>query len=112
MNNGERTWALADDDKNRQEANFARRYLSANPNAYTLTSDKKSRVYHVDGGDPYAQHGNFSIVTDADGSNARIYDDWDYGKSFNVKGHKIELSSKNLPGMVDTNVGIKLDDYK
>ena len=68
-------------------------------NPTRITQDGK-RIYSVKGGDPYAQYGNFTIVTDADGSNIRYIDDWDFGVG--------KLSSKYAPGMKEIIISDKV----
>ena len=62
-----------------------------------MSKDGTSRIYSVESGDPNLQHGQYSIVTDADGKNPRYIDNWDYGTG--------EFSSANLPGMKKILVG-------
>ena len=52
---------------------------SNSSNDVVYSNDGKHIIFSVPGGDPYAQHGNFSIVTDLDGKNGRTYDVWDFG---------------------------------
>lgn len=74
---------VAADPKMRQAAmQAAKAYLQSHPNAYKMFEDDKHgklRVYTVNGADPYLQFSNYSIITDADGSNPRFRDTWDFG---------------------------------
>lgn len=91
-------YVLSDPDARKREQDFIREYVrtheptrrSANGDAY---------IYELKGGDPYAQHGEYSIVTDTLKNNPRSIDDWDFGFG--------PISSKHLPGMREVIVSDK-----
>lgn len=96
MNNGAQTWALTDTEKNEEEKRWARNYMKNHKPR--LSDDGKHYIYDVEYGDPYAQHGQFSIITDLDGSHARTNDLWDFGKV------------KHIPGEDKVYVGTYIDE--
>lgn len=85
------------DDRNSKS--FVKEDGSNGSNDVVYSNDGKHIIFSVPGGDPYAQHGNFSIVTDLDGKNGRTYDVWDFGLG--------PFSSNNLFGTRKISTGIK-----
>ena len=85
------------DDRNSKS--FVKEDGSNSSNDVVYSNDGKHIIFSVPGGDPYAQHGNFSIVTDLDGKNGRTYDVWDFGLG--------PFSSNNLFGTRKISTGIK-----
>ena len=85
------------DDKNSK--GFAKEDGLNSSNDVVYSNDGKYIIFSVPGGDPYAQHGNFSIVTDLEGKNGRTYDVWDFGIG--------PFSSNNLFGTRKISTGIK-----
>lgn len=92
-------YVLSDPEMRRAHNEFVRNYVRNNKPT-KLSDDGKSYIYSVPGGDPYAQYGDFSIVTDLDGNNIRYIDDWDFGYG--------KASSKHLPGMNEVIISDRL----
>ena len=98
MPNGDPIYVARDPEIRESEKIAAREWLKNNKNNYTMSRDGKFRIYPVNRDSPYLQHGsNYSIITDADGSNPRYRDVWDFG----VNG----FSSNYWPGTKEINVG-------
>lgn len=74
---GDSTYTYSDPQKRAAEQAWARNYVKTHKGK--LSKDGKHLIFSVAGGDPYSQHGNFSIITDLDGKKGRTYDIWDYG---------------------------------
>lgn len=92
------TYRIADPTKRAQEYASAISYMANNKNKARLSSNGKYYIWDVEG-DPYLQHGNYSLVADdLDLTNARFVDNWDY--------------VVNAPGSKPVWVGDYLDEGK
>ena len=104
---GDSTYTFSDPKLRAQEQQFARNYVrknihklyDKNDNSVHYAPDKKHIVFNLRGGDPYAQHGDFSIITDLDGKHGKTMDIWDFG----IGG----ASSNLLPGTKKVVTGIE-----
>ena len=73
------TYRIADPKRRAAEYASALAYMRANKDKAVRSKDGKSYIWSVIG-DPYAQHGNYSLVADdlENLTNARFVDNWDY----------------------------------
>ncbi len=73
------TYRIADPKRRAAEYANALAYMRANKDKAVRSKDGKSYIWSVIG-DPYAQHGNYSLVADdlENLTNARFVDNWDY----------------------------------
>lgn len=93
-----RTYGYSDPEMKRIEQEYIKNYIRTNKPT-KRTSDGQY-IWQVSGGDPYAAHGDFSIIaSDLKGTNARNYDEWDFGRK--------NITSNRLPGMKKVLIGIK-----
>lgn len=94
---GDSTYTYSDPSKRAAEQAWARNYVKTHKGK--LSKDGKHLVFPVAGGDPYSQHGNFSIITDRDGKHGKTYDVWDFGFG--------PISTNSLPGAQNIVTGIE-----
>lgn len=94
--NSYRTYTFTDPKMRKQEEAFLRNY--ANTHQARIGEDG-TKWWHINGGDPYAQYGNFDLYESPDGY-LYFRDNWDYGKG--------DFSSNwILPGTEKIYTGIK-----
>ena len=94
---GDSTYTYSDPQKRAVEQAWARNYVKTHKGV--RSKDGKHLIYKVAGGDPYSQHGNFSIITDLDGKHGKTYDVWDFGFG--------PISTNSLPGAQNVVTGIE-----
>ena len=94
---GDSTYTYSDPSKRATEQAWARNYVKTHKGV--LSKDGKHLIYKVAGGDPYSQHGNFSIITDPEGKHGKTYDVWDFGFG--------PFSTNSLPGAQNVVTGIE-----
>lgn len=99
---GERTYGYSDPEMLKAEKDYIRQYIKTHK-PIRKTDNGQQYIWEIkDGGDPWAAHGGHTIIaSDPQETDARDYDEWDYGFK--------KISSNDLPGMKKVRIGMKVD---
>lgn len=101
MKNGQKTYGYADPEMAEEERRMIRNITRTKKYTEkgTYPDGTPYYIWKLDGQDPYAAHGNHSIISaDSLGRrDTRSYDKWDFGGD--------NVGTNDIPGMVEVRVG-------